>query len=180
MKQITLQTAVLAAVKNFRDDIFSIFNITRSIREDVANGSYELTSYGTSVNHDNVKEAFLELMENVYSNEYQVRDSGRGYREFQKIAQTQTVTPCVAPGCTNPSTTSCATPQCPQASSFPKDVTDCITAYLRNNGPRTMKQIQSRLKGFSTTCEDLASYLANLGLVDKSTACNPPSKVKTK
>jgi hypothetical protein len=36
------------------------------------------------------------------------------------------------------------------------------------------------LKGFTTTCEDLATYLENLGIVDKSTVGNSPSKVRSK
>lgn len=185
MKSITLTTAVLAAVKNFRDDVFSIFNITRSIREDVDNGDYEIAGSGRTVLHDDVKNAFLELMDNVYGNDYSTRDSGRGYREFQRTAgQTQSQSQaqpakCPAPGCTNPNTTSCAAPQCPQASPL-DSVKDTITSYLRSNGPRTMKQIQSRLKGFTTTCEDLATYLENLGIVDKSTVGNAPSKVRSK
>ena len=192
MKQITLTTAVLAAVKNFRDDVFSIFNITRSIREDIENGDYDIIKGNpigangkTQVLHADVKDIFIELLDNVYGNDYSVRDSGRGYREFQRtvaVGQTQTqVQPakCPAPGCTNPNTTSCAAPQCPQAS--PLDcVKDTITSYLRSNGPRTMKQIQSRLKGFTTTCEDLATYLENLGIVDNSTVGNAPSKVRSK
>lgn len=187
MKQITLTTAVLAATKNFRDDIFSIYNITRSIREDVESGDYEIVGSGRTVLHDEVKAAFLELMEHVYGNEYQTRDSGRGYREFQRISKTQAAQ-CSAPGCSNTATTSCAAPACPQVapqtsqttSSFPNDVKKSITDYLSKNGPRTMKQIQSRLKGFSCTCEDLATYLGNLGLVDKSTTNNAPSKVQAK
>lgn len=178
MKTITLTTAVLAAVKAFRGDIFSIFNITRSIREDVESGTYELTGSGRTVYHDDVKAIFEELMDNVYGSQYQTRDSGRGYREFQLIVQGQTAQ-CPAPGCTNPVTTSCATPSCPQAVQPLDAVRDNITQYLRDNGPRTMKQIQSRLKGFSTTCEDLATYLSKLGLVDSTTKANAPSKIKS-
>lgn len=163
-------TAILATINSFGTDSFSIFNITRAIREDVNNGLYSLEEYDDIVDHETVKKYFMELINNGILNDYTVSYNTIGYREYSKNGTVttpapQTILPNVA--------------QISQNSVFPFDIQRKMYQYIRDNGPVTMKQIQSRLKGFSCTCEDLKSFLSKLNLIDPNTSVNPPSKVST-
>ncbi len=173
MKQITLTTAVLLTLKSFANDTFSVFNITRAIREDVSDGEYELTGLGTTVFHDSVKTIFIELLDNVLGGEYETSDSGRGYREFRKA---QNVTPIANLPITNPT----VTPISNTSLTISTEAQRIIGTYLGNNGPATMKQLQSRLKGHPYTCKDLAEYLESIGLINTSTKSDNHSKIWTK
>lgn len=170
MKTISLTTAVLLTLKSFADDTFSAFNITRAIRDDVQDGEYELTGLGTTVFHDAVKTSFFELLDNVLGDEYETSDSGRGYREFRKV---QSVTPVANIPVATPAVA------LPISLTVTPEAQRVIGTYLGNNGPATMKQLQSRLKGHPYTCKDLAEYLDSLGLIDKTTKTHAHSKIRT-
>lgn len=171
MKTINIITAILSTVNSFGNDVFSIYNVTRAIREDVNDGSYLLEEYDDFVDHDIVKKYFIELIENNALVGYSERYNQTGYREYIKDDAPVLNTPVVS---TLPNVA-----QISQNSKIPFDVQKKMYQYIKDNGPVTMKQIQSRLKGFSCTCSLLKDFLSKLNLVDPKTLANPDSKVYT-
>jgi hypothetical protein len=176
MKTISLTTAVLLTLKSFASDTFSIFNITRAIREDVNDGEYEISGSGRTVSHDEVKSIFIELLDDVIGDQYDVSDSGRGYREFRK---TQALTPIANLPVAIQTPSLPATLPNPTPIKLSTEAQGIIGKYLGNNGPATMKQIQSRLKGHPYTCKDLAEYLDSIGLINRTTKTDAHSKIWT-
>lgn len=177
MKTINVITAILATINGFGNDVFSIYNITRSIRDDVNDELYQLEDYVDDVQHDVVKLYFNQLLDNGILNDYSVRYNVLGYREYVKTDVTQVqvqVQPQAQPQNNLPNVS-----QISQNSVFPFDVQRKMYSYIKNNGPVTMKMIQSRLKGHSCTCDQLKDFLSQLNLVDPNTVANPSSKVRT-
>lgn len=156
------------SIKSFQNDKFSIWNITSKIRDDVQTLKYDLTETGASVYHDDVKEAFSELLENDILEFHTVSNNTHGYREYQLNGDVNT-----------PATPIPDIKAISVASTIPKDVQKKMYVYLKNNGEVTMKQIQSRLKGHPYTCAEIKDFLAQLHLIDTKTLTLPVSQVKT-
>ncbi len=168
MKEISIITAILLEIKNQGDDSFSIYNITEAIRDSVGNQMYELSESGTSVYHDDVKKGFQEVYENGLLEDYDTQANGL-YREFKRKSAVGTQS--VKPQSNQPL-------KLQQSSKMPLSIQAMILGYINNrSGLITMKQIQSRLKGYGCTCEDIKDYLTSIGRIDSKTAHLPASKV---
>lgn len=186
MNKISNITAVLLALRTLGDDVFSIHDITTMIREELANGTYELVG-GPIIFHEEVKDAFLELINNVYTAEYMTRHAAGGYREFQRVSgqtpvqASTTVNQTPAPVAPTP-TTVFLKPNTPTAltpNNFGATLTNLILTYL-SNGPKSTKQIQSRFKSHALTCEQIKRFLDACNLTDNNTASLPVSKVMSR
>lgn len=173
MKQISTTTAILLAINEFGDNPFSIYNITKSIRKSVRDETYELRYYFDDVEHDSVKSYFLELVDSGLLDDYYVRNNPNGYREYCKTILN------VIPSSTVPRKTLDVTSTVQNAMSttvLPTDVQLKIYTYLKGRGySATMKQIQSRLKGHSYTCQEIKDFLDKINLIDPNSATLPSS-----
>jgi hypothetical protein len=162
MKTIQTTTAILIAIKSFGTTKFSIWDITKVIRKNLNDIVYLLdTSYQENyVYHDDVKELFLELLENGILEGVNETHNPNGYREYQfGVASPTTITPAQS--------TPTAVVQTAMASTnIPVDVQKKIYSYLKNNGAVTTKMIQSRLKGYPYTCKDIYEFLDKINLID--------------
>lgn len=163
MKTLKITTAILLAIKGFGTSQFTIYDITRTIRNDTSSGAYEVYSYGDDIDHDMVKEEFMELWVNGVLGGILLSYNPSGYREYQWVGANQPQPPQTTMTPTTVVQTAMAT------TSIPKDVQVKIYAYLKNNGPATMKQIQSRLKGYSYTCQEIRDFLQVLNLIEPQT-----------
>jgi hypothetical protein len=188
MKQIQLITAILLAIKEFGTDKFSIYDITTNIRTSIRNCEYVLSFDGlfmqVDIKHDEVKRLFEELYTNDLLSNYDKSFNSQGYREYQLNDVFDTdlddsndltgipVTPSPVKLTVDDIKNACA------SSGIPFEVQKKIYSYIKNNGPVTMKQIQSRLKG-PFTCSELLDFLSKINLVDTNTTFNYPSYVKT-
>jgi hypothetical protein len=167
MKTINIITAILLSIRSFGNDQFSIFDITSNIRENLNDGEYELSIFGDRIAHDVVKTHFTELADYGFLSDYSMKHEN-GYRVFKRTQALATTT-------INQSTNA----PTPAATTIPSDVQLIIYKYLKGRSPVTMKQIQSRLKGHTYTCQEIKDFLAAINLVDNSTVNNTPSKVLT-
>ena len=159
MKTMTMTTAVLLAIKSFGTTPFSIYNITAEIRDNVNSSRYELAIFEDDVNHEDVKEHFQELVDNGLLDDYYTNYNPAGYREFCTVD----------PTLSNP-VASVNIPAAVANTTIPTDIQLKIYKYLKNRGPATMKQIQSRLKGQPYTCKDIYDLLNNIGLIDPNSS----------
>jgi len=160
------------AIAEFGDNPFSIWNITKTIRKNVRNGEYELKHYLDDVPHDMVKEYFTELLDGGILNDYYVRNNPSGYREFAKTMPTNV--PSTTP--VDPTT---IVQSAMATTVLPTDVQVKIYNYMKNNGPVSMKKIQSRLKGYNYTCSEIKDFLDKINLVDPQSSAYPTSQAWT-
>lgn len=158
-----MTVAILLAIKEFGDNIFSVHNITTHIRDQINMGSYELRDTLDKVSHNDVKDYFSELVENGFLSDYMVRHNPSGYREFSK----------------NPTNATNTQPTPVSTTKIPTDIQVIVYKYMKNNGPVTIKQIQSRLKGHPYTCEDIAQFLDKINLIDPVSKILPYSRMST-
>lgn len=191
MKQLHLVTAVLARVSHFHalGLDFSAYDITTSLREKVKDGEYDITdvakdtfagAYVSVVDHsavrDVLKELFtLDLIPNYTStnhfNANANRGAGASYVLYQFSKNPNPTASNVLSGATSvpttPATTTVPVAQTVSATLRLPDDTMWQKAkdYLANKRafgiPATLKQVQSRLKGYSVTCEELRFGLVN-------------------
>lgn len=169
MKTITLQTAVLLAIKEFTDQgkEFSAYNITTNIRSKVdkeyrvsdapiGNDIYDGADY-TVIDRNAVKAIITELFENG------LIDARKEYRTNNKIpinayiAYIPNNTPnnqlVIVSGSANTG----------------KSIQIKVANYLANcNEPVTLKQIQSALKIKGVRCEDIAKVIPYAKIVQDS------------
>jgi hypothetical protein len=172
MKQISTTTAILLAIKEFGDNPFSIYNITKTIRKNVRDGEYELRYDFDNVEHDAVKGYFVELVDNGLLDDYYVRNNPNGYREFAKSIPTNVPN-------TSPVDPNTIVQNAMATTVLPTDVQVKIYNYMKNNGPVSMKRIQSRLKGYKYTCAEIKDFLDKINLVDPQSTAYPTSQVWT-
>ena len=165
MKRITLTTAILMAIKAFGNLKFSIHNITTWSRDEVNNGNFEVYYLGDTIPHSEVKETFEEIVDCGLLDDYS-KGYENGYRVYSKQNDEDQ-------GDAN--TPQAYTPQ----TTIPTDVQLIIYNYMKNNGPVTMKQIQSRLKGHPYTCAEIADFLDKIKLIDPVSKILPISKMMT-
>lgn len=156
MKQIYITTAILAAIKSFGDNGFSIYDITSKIRKDVASEVYTLHAWGNFLYHATVKEWVEELLAENLLNDYAITHHPDGYRVFTKLGNDA---PVVLPAYT-PVDPTTATNSYYMGPITPK-VQDLILGYLKGNFPVYVKQVQSRLKGYPYTCKEIKEFLAH-------------------
>ena len=170
MKEITIVTAILMAIKEFRYDEFSIWEITKNIREKIDNGDYTLKFHGLSAPHWAVKSLVEDFIVGGLFDEYSVRTHIDGYRIFQKEDTAKTAIPSHTPPIVvhQQKTTNTTV--------LPTDVQLKIFTYLKNNGPVTMKQIQSRLKGHGYTCSEIYDFFDKINLIQSKTLTAPISQ----
>jgi hypothetical protein len=187
MKKIQLMTAILLAIKEFGTDKFSIYNITANIRDHLNMGDYEVVEdgrYSSNLTHQEVKDSFEELWDNGLLTPYYDKSfNSQGYREYQLSAIFRDdidLSDLVDGDIKSPPVkltaddikNACA------SSGIPFDVQKKMYSYIKNNGPVTMKQIQSRLKA-PFTCSELKDFLSKINLIDTNTSHDYPSYVKT-
>lgn len=185
---VTLQTAVLMQVKDFANaqQTFSVFDITRTIREKTGNGDIEIpevevsgASFRFDIPHAKVKAIFDELWRTgVFDPLFTLNRNFNGtYFEYTpQIAGNVSATPAPVP-------TFAVTPSAPvlSVSTAPtttatssgkpsrSDVTPRVKLYLDNCASRnfrpTLKQVQSAIKrgDVSTgwTCDELSDLIEN-------------------
>lgn len=164
MKTLTLQTAIMLEISNllFAGAPFSAHNVTQNIRVKV-DDEYELSDVEkdeefdddndewvefTVIEHNQVKVIVHELHENGFIDAIK-RYNPKGYIEY-----VPTAIPVSSNGTSN---------TVPIANVSP--YYDKINDYLLNNGPATIKQIQSALKIKGLLCEDIAKTLPNSRIV---------------
>jgi len=177
MKQISTTTAILLTINEFGNTPFSIYDITKSIRQNVRDKNYTLRYEFDNVEHDMVKDHFMELVDNGLFDDFYVRSNPNGYREFSKTI------PTVIPSSTVPRKTLDVTTKVQNAMNttvLPTDVQLKIYTYLKGRGySATMKQIQSRLKGHSYTCQEIKDFLDKINLIDPVSTTLPTSQAWT-
>lgn len=174
MKTIQTTTAILMAIKSFGAKKFSIWDVTKEIRIKLLNFEYELDrDYNeNNVYHEDVKELFLELLENGILEGIDETHNPSGYREYQFGVASPTTIP---PQSTNGSITN--TVQVAMTSTtIPVDVQKKIYSYLKTHGVVTTKQIQSRLKGHPYTCKEIYEFLNNIKLISDNADNLPVSQ----
>lgn len=171
MKTIRITTAIFLAIKELETTGFSIYELTKNIRERVNDGDYYLYEYGNDVQHDMVREHFLEFNnEGLLSHlDMTVR---HGYRQYiSNIPVTATPTPTMVPiPC------SVIVQNAIASTNIPTDVQLKIYTYLKNSGVVSTKMIQSRLKGHNYTCEDIYKFLNDIKLMNTTFDNLPVSK----
>lgn len=178
---VTLQTAVLMQVKEFANNnqSFSVFDITRTLREKTAQGDLEIPEvevYGASfrfdIPHAKVKALFDELWRTgVFDPDFTLsRNFNNVYWEYTPSAVNQSyagvsvapVAPVASP------TVAPVAPVAPVTNgALPVDIQSRVAVYLLNcknrNFRPNLKQVQSAIKrGDASTgysCEQLKSYI---------------------
>jgi hypothetical protein len=163
------------AINEFGDNPFSIWDITNSIRDHVNDGDYQLRYEFDNVEHKTVKDFFLEIADSGLIDNYYTKFNVNGYREFCKVNP-------VSPHPTVVTTRVVPTPTTTTATvdvRFPPSVQKKMYNYIKNRGPVSMKQIQSRLRDYNYTCQELFDFLNKIGLIDKNTTTTSISEQYT-
>jgi len=171
---ISLENAVITVIHQaFVDEglSFSAHDITQAIREDVNEGRLRINSLPIEdvdglqtqrISHESVREIVRRHMETVVG--YEDRTNGT-YIVYTRIVPTSqsTQTLAVAPTLTFTPTAvlSNIIPSTPKTSS---DFEVLIQSYLTARGPRTLKQIQSRIKDDAPTVAEIHQIANSLGL----------------
>ena len=187
MNNLRFVTAVLVAVGDLRTAPFSVFNITTKLRKQVNDGELAFTDktpetidgVGTyRVDHQEVREVFNELRRSNVLTGLTSRDTG-SYMEYANDTTAQ-----VVPSPTTTGMVTCAgqvvqPPINPRAghtllsvvaqpTALPPDAAlrQKVQDYLKGRSGQdvTMKEIQSRFKGVSKTCQDWGKLIADMGL----------------
>jgi hypothetical protein len=197
---VTLQTAVILAVKNFgtNGQTFSIHDITKAIRNQCNNGELEIPEveitgggqYRFEVEHTKVKALFLDLFNSgAFDNDFALLEEfnrANGFRTYTPQTQVNTPTSPVPVVGTAPITTPVVTISAPTASttkSIDSEVQGRIQKYLDNcknrNFRPSLRHVQSAIKrgdhstGYSV--EDLRDFIQGLGY---QFSMNPDSLAK--
>ena len=179
---VTLQTAVLMQVKEFanQNQQFSVFDITRTLREKTAQGDLEIPEVETSgasfrfdIPHAKVKALFDELWRTgVFDPDFTLSRNFNGvYFEYTPSAVNQSyagvsVTPAPAPVAT-PAPVPSQTAVASATNALPVDIQSRVATYLVNcrnrNFRPNLKQVQSAIKrGDASTgysCDVLKEYI---------------------
>jgi hypothetical protein len=161
MKTISTTAAILMAINEFGDNPFSIWDITNSIREHVNDEHYQLRYEFDNVEHETVKDFFLEIADSGLLDDYYTKFNVNGYREFCKVNPVMSQPAVVTKVVPTPTTATVDV-------RFPPSVQEKMYNYIKNRGPSSMKQIQSRLKGHNYTCQELYDFFNKIGLIDKT------------
>ena len=190
-QSVTLQTAVLLQATEFANNNqpFSVHDITRTLRNKVAQGELEIpetevqgASFKFEVSHQRVKELFDELWRTgVFDTTFTLTRTFMPVEKYFEytptlVAGSSVTTPAVAPAPTPAVIPVPAAPSAPAPSVTPTpasttDITDRVKLYLTNcvtrNFRPTLKQVQSAIKrGDASTgasCETLKSLVEGLG-----------------
>ena len=173
MKTIQLVTAVVQAICNFGTTQFSIWDITKQIRKDCNADLYELSDEdGKNLFHSDVKRVFGELFDTSFGNDYTMTHDARGFRVFE-LNRNALASPVgnTAPVTKPLKSIDANSPLSPRAQIL-------ISLYLSSKPSATVKQIQSRLKGYPYTCREIADFLISSGNVDTSSISLPPSLIR--
>ncbi len=181
MKTLHLAIAILTRINHFHalKTDFSAFDITRSLREKVSNGEYDISdvdkdTFGgqlvSVVEHESVKDIVKELFKEDLIPDYTPKNffdsaKGRSYVKysFSNGAATQPIT--ASAGLAAPASAVSAPKVTAPAPAPSNAVWDKAVQYVKNRGtaPTSMKQIQSRLKGNSVTCKEIAGEFIRRG-----------------
>lgn len=189
MKNLLFVTAVILAVGELRQSKpqgFSVHDVTTRLRAQVNQGDISFTDKpfeditltdGSTLNtqkveHNDVKALFNDLYGNGVLTGLD-KSYATGYITYvnRPSAQSQVTTqPAVSGVSVQGSSIAVATPKAQAA--FPtinnQLTQDKILNYLNNTPkgqPRSMKQIQSRLKGYLATCREIHTFLTNKGFL---------------
>jgi hypothetical protein len=186
---VTLQTAVLLAVKDFAQasKTFSIFELTQAIRTKCNNGQLEIPEvevsgggqYRFQIEHTKVKALFLELRDTgVFDPDFSLSEAfnqGGGYRTYTPSPIGTTTVG--APTSATPTSVPVLTANAPTATnangsvSFDSDVQARIKNYLNNCRNRqfrpSLRHVQSAIKRgdhmTGLTVEALKDFITGLG-----------------
>ena len=190
VQSVTLQTAVLLQATEFANNNqpFSVHDITRTLRNKVAQGELEIpetevqgASFKFEVEHQRVKELFDELWRTgVFDSAFTLTRTFKPVEKYFEYTPTLVAGPSVPTPAVAPAPTPSVTPA-PMAqysvtpsvasSALPSDITDRVKLYLTNcvgrNFRPTLKQVQSAIKrgdaSTGTSCETLKSLVEGLG-----------------
>jgi hypothetical protein len=195
MKNLLFVTAVLLAVGELRQTKpqgFSVHDVTTRLREQVNQGDISFTdksyedvdmSDGTTLNTQSVEHSEVKaLFNDLYANGVITgldKSYATGYITYvnrpAQIAPAGTTTqPSVAgvsPIGSNSVIVTTGKAQGPFPTINNSLTQDKIRQYLSNTPkgqPRTMKQIQSRLKGYLATCEEIYNFLSKSYAMDNN------------
>jgi len=173
MTNVRFVTAVALAVQHLRAIApFSAHNITTYLRDKVNCGELTFIDKSTEdvngqttyrIDHGEVRDVFRELLHNQLVTGLRSRNAG-GYMEYvekQDAAQPAAfVQPPPAFVAANQSTSTITT-----TSVGNNDLHQKIREYLKGrHGNVTLKEIQSRFKGRTETCQDYATVLGQMGI----------------
>lgn len=179
MKTIALTLAVIQEILSFGTDTFSIYNVTKNIREHVNCGDYVVEHLGTNISHDDVKNVFSQLLETgVLLNNYSVSNHPDGYRQF---TLTESVDPIfkkfddLEDGTVDDIFDYYGEDD-GDSSNFEEEdwfmVLNSdekkIVRYVYNHPYCTVKQIHSALKSSDWTCSDIWDFLNDFGMLDEN------------
>lgn len=185
MKSLHLVTAVLASIAGFhsRKANFSAYDITRDLREKANNGEVDildvarLNGGSANVGHDSVRSIVQEVFSEklipdydgapYYDAQHQVSYHLYTYQGAQPAPVPSAVpvpVPAVnvAPAAPLYSTTVQSALKQPDTDMWVK-VMDYIKAKRRAGTEPSMKDIQSRLKGYKVTCQEIKNWLVSRG-----------------
>ena len=192
MKPLHLVTAILARIAHFHalKTDFSAYDITTSLREKVATGEYDIVDvrkdyFGGAllavVKHDAVRDIVNELFgldmipnysatnhfNSLRGVSYVVYRHGQNATIQRPTASVPTPAPVASPAPTAQFTNSAAQPQTVAASQPNTDMWAKAVSYVQNKKllgqSPTLKQVQSRLKGYSVTCNEIYNFLKQKG-----------------
>jgi hypothetical protein len=176
-KQVKFVTAVALAIQDIRSSPFSAFNVTQKLREWVNKGDVAFTDKSPEdvdgvttyrIEHQEVRSTVHELINNGVVQGLDTRDTGR-FIEYFESAPIQCVSPTPTPQApTNPRAGHTPLVSVCQPSPLPADadLRQKLQDYLKGRAGQnvTMKEVQSRFKGVSKTCQEWAKLVANIGL----------------
>lgn len=183
--KITLPEAVQEAIDFFvrREVEFSIFDITRSIRDDVNINKYEVTHHETgTIYHNDVKEVFENLLKDsdlLEFVEYRSSNHDGRYGVYRKSNSYKTSDKNFNEALCKQIDRVLEVLDGDDDELIPNDrgdgfedsfkvVEDILTEaeavkdYIQNKGVVTLKQIQSRLKTKGITCQNILNKLCSL------------------
>lgn len=171
MRSISLVSAILLNISKQGFDKFSIWDLTRGIRDDVNTLKYIIDDRGTNIIHDEVKAKFEEIasLQLSWFQDYDESWNSAGFREYQLPQPTIVVDK-------NDDDDYNDDDNDINPYIHPADLQKIITYMSNQLDPVTVKQVQSRLKGSRYTCSELAAGMEYAGLIQDCDDNTPPSK----
>lgn len=187
-KTVTLQTAILMAVKSFAEQgtKFSAHDISKLLRDQVNTGQLEIPEvedlsgqdgHRFNIKHPEVRSLFNQMRDNgVFSTDFNLNGQFNGmyfiYEASPVIAVNATpVTPAFTPAPANifPPTTATTTTAAAPANGLDSKIKDRVKSYLNNcvtrNYRPSLKHVQSAIKrgpkSTGVASQDLLDYIEN-------------------
>lgn len=179
MNTVKLSTAVLIAINSL--DSFSAYDVTQEIRRMSNDGEIEISDvmpqimyrgvWVSDIQHNEVRELVNEYYQNDIFDATTSTDFG--YVLYTK----NTIGDAVASHTHQQAPTTAASLNTSPAQH--QTILNKIKEYLKTTSfdRVTIKQMQSMLKGYSITCEEIQDMMVDGGYMDESDKSDTPSKV---